>query len=406
MLDKAAFTFTHSQKKGIFLLFLILLVALCALVGFNYLTAQKPYANAVFDQKFAQPVTVQDSSFRLDINLADSSEWTSLKGIGPRISQRIVRYRESIGGFRTVDQISNVYGLSPELFQEIKPYLYYNRFSAPVAKKKLAEKTAPIIQKNFPKLDINTAEVEDFEQLPGIGKTLAKRIVKYRSALGGFSDIEELKRVYYLEPGTYRNIKPYLYLEVPASIFAAEPDEHRQELESFFTEAKNTSAPVEVSRSNDATEPAKSTPPPRKKDLKALNTNAPVINLNTADSSSLSLLPGLESRLVMRIIKYRRLLGFFYSVDQLKQVYGLSPQVYTQIEPYLKVEELNKFPRKDLNITFARNLAFYPFIDKTIAEAIVKERKALGHFKSWEEVLAVPGVSSELLSKIQIYFEI
>lgn len=406
MLERAAFTFTHSQKKGIFLLVLILLVALCSLISFNYLTAQKPYTNALLEQNFTRPVTVQDSSFRVDINVADSSKWASLEGISPNLSKRIIRYRQAIGGFRTVDQVSKVYGLSPQTFKKIKPQLYYTRFTAPKSKKEKTTRNIRASKKTYPKLDINTASVEDFEQLPGIGKTLAKRIVKYRNTLGGFSNIEELKRVYYLEPGTYRNIEPYLYLEVPSSIFAGESDEEQKELENYFTEAKvpNFQTDQGLSRGTEKNKPE--IVAPIKTALVKKPKKAPIINLNIADSASLSLLPGLETRLAMRIIKYRRLLGFFHSVDQLKMVYGLSPQIYEQIKPYLKVEDIDKFPKKDLNITFARNLAFYPFIDKTVAETIVNERKILGHFKSWEEVLAVPGVTSDILAKLQIYFEL
>jgi len=406
MLERAAFTFTHSQKQGIFLLVLILLVALCSLISFNYLTAQKPYTSALLEQNFTRPVTVQDSSFRVDINVADSSKWASLEGISPQLSKRIIRYRKAIGGFRTVDQVSKVYGLAPHTFQKIKPQLYYTRFTAPKSKKRKAIESTRTSKKTYPKLDINVAGVEEFEQLPGIGKTLAKRIVKYRNTLGGFSNIEELKRVYYLEPGTYRNIEPYLYLEVPSSIFAGETNEEQKELENYFTEATVPSFQTErgLTRGIERDNPAKTLISKTAEIDKTRK--APIINLNTADSASLALLPGLETRLVMRIIKYRRLLGFFHSVDQLKLVYGLSPQIYDQIKPYLKVEDLDKFPRKDLNITFARNLAFYPFIDKTVAEAIVKERKILGHFKSWEEVLAVPGITSDMLAKLQIYFEL
>lgn len=416
MLERAAFTFSHSQKKGILLLVLILLVALCALIGFNYLSAQKPYTNAAFDQNFAQPVTVQDSDFRLDINLADSAAWSSLEGVSPYLGRRIVRYRQKIGGFENVDQLTKVYGMSPNTFERIKPYLYYNRFSAPVTQKKVAATSRPVVKKTYPKLDINIASAEDFEQLPGIGKTLSKRIVKYRNAIGGFSDIEELNRVYYLEPSTFKRIKPYLYLDVPSSIFAEEPNEQRKNLENYFAEANTTPREMadgasrgkkkfQTGLAENSSSPINPTSSPSPSLVRG-QSRGPVIDLNTADSASLAMLPGLESRLVMRIVKYRRLLGFFYSVDQLKQVYGLSPQIYDQIKPYLKVEGINKLPRKDLNIVFARNLAFYPFIDKTIAESIVNERKSLGHFKSWEEVLAVPGVTSEILGKLRIYFEI
>ena len=320
MLDKAEFTFTHSQKKGILLLVLILLVAMSALFVFKHYMAHRPYDQPVMAQNFAQPVPVQDSTLRLDINLADSAQWTQLKGIGPTLSQRIIRYRNSIGGFRNVEQVSKVYGIQPELFSAIEANLYYNRFSAPPSSPaKTIHRTQ---KKSYPKLDINTASAEDFEALPGIGKTLSKRIVKYRNSLGGFASIDQLKRVYYLEPETFSQIKPYIYLDVPASIFAEEVNEEKEELKKFFAAANESS-------SNSLTGPSRGAE--QAKEVAAAKTpsrsavNPPIIDLNKADSASLALLPDLENKLVLRILKYRKLLGFFYEVDQLKQVYGLSP---------------------------------------------------------------------------------
>ena len=44
-------------------------------------------------------------------------------------------------------------------------------------------------------IDINQATVRDLERLPGIGKSLAERIVSYRQSIGRFSSVDELKNV-------------------------------------------------------------------------------------------------------------------------------------------------------------------------------------------------------------------
>ena len=61
----------------------------------------------------------------IDINTADSATWESLPGIGPVLSARIIKFRNALGGFASVDQIGQTYGLEPETFQRIKPDLVY-----------------------------------------------------------------------------------------------------------------------------------------------------------------------------------------------------------------------------------------------------------------------------------------
>jgi competence protein ComEA len=56
----------------------------------------------------------------ININTATPDQLDSLPGIGPAIAQRIVEYRESIGGFNSIDQITEVKGIGPALFDEIK----------------------------------------------------------------------------------------------------------------------------------------------------------------------------------------------------------------------------------------------------------------------------------------------
>ncbi len=59
-------------------------------------------------------------------------------------------------------------------------------------------------------IDINDADWPEFSVLPGVGETLARRIVESRATEGRFADIEELRRVRGIGPKTLERIKPYL----------------------------------------------------------------------------------------------------------------------------------------------------------------------------------------------------
>ena len=59
----------------------------------------------------------------IEINTADTTEFKKLKGIGSTYAARIVKFREKLGGFLSVDQIKEVYGIKEELYESIRPYL-------------------------------------------------------------------------------------------------------------------------------------------------------------------------------------------------------------------------------------------------------------------------------------------
>ncbi len=66
---------------------------------------------------------------KIEINSATADQFESLPGIGPSIAKRIIKYRRMLGGFQTIDQLKNVYGLSDETFQSIRPRLDIQRAS-------------------------------------------------------------------------------------------------------------------------------------------------------------------------------------------------------------------------------------------------------------------------------------
>ena len=61
-------------------------------------------------------------------------------------------------------------------------------------------------------ISINTASLEELEQLPGIGPGIAQRIIDYRSTYGSFNYLEELKNVNGIGDGKYRKIKEFICL--------------------------------------------------------------------------------------------------------------------------------------------------------------------------------------------------
>jgi competence ComEA-like helix-hairpin-helix protein len=59
----------------------------------------------------------------ININSASQSDWESFPGIGPVLASRIIKYRDKMGGFKTVEQVGKTYGIPDSVFQKILPYL-------------------------------------------------------------------------------------------------------------------------------------------------------------------------------------------------------------------------------------------------------------------------------------------
>ncbi len=77
--------------------------------------------------KSEQPAIVQSEAHqfkKININTATVEEWKAFPGIGDVIANRIIKYRTSMGGFKSVEQVGKTYGLSDSVFQQIKPYLF------------------------------------------------------------------------------------------------------------------------------------------------------------------------------------------------------------------------------------------------------------------------------------------
>jgi competence protein ComEA len=75
-------------------------------------------------QPEAKPVTSNTNYYHtININAATADEWKTLPGIGDVIANRIVKFRNSMGGFKSVDDVKKTYGLSDSTFNLIRPYL-------------------------------------------------------------------------------------------------------------------------------------------------------------------------------------------------------------------------------------------------------------------------------------------
>jgi competence protein ComEA len=147
---------------------------------------KKEYAKPSFDlPKINQLV---------DVNLADTTGYISLPGIGSKLSQRIIAFRDKLGGFHSVNQVGETYLLPDSTFQKIKSRLF-------------------ISDTAVKKININSASVDEMKVHPYMKYYLANAIFQYRQQHGNFNSVEGIKKIMLVTDGMFNKLAPYLSVQ-------------------------------------------------------------------------------------------------------------------------------------------------------------------------------------------------
>ena len=129
----------------------------------------KKYPNQAFAKK--------EKIVLIDINQASKEDLIKIYGIGEAISLRILKQKESLGGFVSMEQMKDVWGLSPEVIENLNTHFKVS------------------VLPNFKKIDINNASLKELSQFYYFRYALAKEIVTYRSMRGNINNIEDLTKI-------------------------------------------------------------------------------------------------------------------------------------------------------------------------------------------------------------------
>ncbi|RYF98398.1 MAG: helix-hairpin-helix domain-containing protein, partial [Chitinophagaceae bacterium] len=127
----------------------------------------------------------------VEVNQADSAGLDQIKGIGPAFANRILKYRERLGGFYKKEQLMEVYGLDSVKYAEIKDRITIN----PSAIKTV---------------NINTADFSALKSSPYLSYKQINAIIQYRKQHGNYSSTGDLKKIAILTPQVIEKIAPYI----------------------------------------------------------------------------------------------------------------------------------------------------------------------------------------------------
>jgi len=131
---------------------------------------------------------------KIELNSADKDALTKLKGIGPAYAERIIKYRDKLGGFYSSEQLREVFGIPTETLDAIIPLCKIN-------------------QNALVKLKVNQLKIEELAVHPYINFKIAKVIINYREQHGSFKQADDFKKIQAFDEEFIEKIKPYLNFE-------------------------------------------------------------------------------------------------------------------------------------------------------------------------------------------------
>lgn len=141
----------------------------------DWINAKRNSRNPVYktSKAFAKVETVTIK----DINLATQEDLMEIYGVGLVLSERILKLREAVDNFVSMDQMNDVWGLTPEVIGKLKTSF------------KIV--ATPALQK----IDINNASVKELAKFIYFKNGLSREIVIFRSMNGDFTNIEDLTKI-------------------------------------------------------------------------------------------------------------------------------------------------------------------------------------------------------------------
>lgn len=136
-------------------------------------------------------VNSEHTPLSVDINHATKEDLMLLKGVKDYLAEGIIKYRQRLGGFTTVDQLKEVKYLSERIYADINPHCFITSYSVK-------------------KININLAEWTEMAPHPYIGGDVATSIINYRKKHGIFKNADDFKKSGLVDEVLYAKLVPYL----------------------------------------------------------------------------------------------------------------------------------------------------------------------------------------------------
>jgi competence ComEA-like helix-hairpin-helix protein len=243
---------------------------------------------------------------KVNINTATATELRTLPGMMDHNARMIISYRQTYGAFRTVDELIDVPGITPEMFGRIRGLVSVTDAAIPAAP--TTQPAAPTYTQPASSasglLDLNSATEDQLMAVPGFTRQNVKLILAWRSSYGGFKNVEELRDVPSITEQIFQQVRARLTVN-----------------------GNGNGRPAAISAPSPAAAPY--TPPAAPA--------ASLVNVNTASEAELTAVPGFTQQNAKLIIAWRTNFGAFKAVEDLLEVPSITQDIFNQVRARLSV---------------------------------------------------------------------
>ena len=305
---KNTFDFSRTEQRGVVVLCVILLLLMGFLFFFSHRTAKQEDSlteNPVIDsfllrqQQYSDSVKAsyrktypqdknyekkgnkqQFNAFHFCPDTMKQNDWMRL-GFSEKQAVQIAKYQSKGGKFYKKEDVKKLYCVSEETYSLLEPYIHISSPEKKPEKGDEEQENPKSALKYMHKLELNEADSFDLLKVPGIGAKTAAQIISYRTKLGGFIHLDQLKEITIINEERFIKIAPYLHVN-----------------EKYIKK----------------------------------------ININEASISVLVKHPYIDYYLAKSIVNQRDKTGKYASPEEMKKALLIYDELYQKISPYLTVE--------------------------------------------------------------------
>jgi competence protein ComEA len=290
--------FSRTEVNGFLILLPLMILLVFSEPLYRYWLSNQPRDFSQEQKKLDSLVAIWDKKKPSSALIAKAPEKKSFKhfdpnkisvnglkdlGFSDNLSKRIAHYREKGGVFRIKGDLLKIYGVDSTFYHQLYPYILLpDRIEKSNSGREIVSGKG-YENKAVEKFDLNTADTAILKTIYGIGPSLAMRIVKFRTGLGGFVNFEQISEVYGLDSLVVKKLRDRSFI-------------------------------------------AKDFEPVR-------------ININNADEKTLSSHPYISKSVAKAIVSYRYQHGNFTDVNDLKKLFTTTPLNAEKLIPYVTVED-------------------------------------------------------------------